>query len=110
MAKIATRLRKGDTVKVISGREKGKEGQIISFRKGKCLRVVVSNINISKKHLKASEKNKGGIIDKEMPLAISNVELLCQHCKKITRIGVKFLEDGNKVRYCKKCNEELTVE
>ncbi len=110
MTKIATKLRKGDTIKVISGREKGKEGQIISFKKGKNLRVIVSNINVSKKHLKASQKSKGGIIDKEMPLSISNVELMCSHCGKLDRIGIKFLEDGNKVRYCKKCNEELTAE
>ena len=110
MTKIATKLKKGDTVKAISGREKGKEGRIISFKKGRNLRVVVSNVNISKKHLKASQKNKGGIIDKEMPLSISNVELVCSHCGKLTRIGIKFLEDGSKVRYCKKCNEELTTE
>ena len=110
MARVKTRLRKGDTVRVISGREKGKTGKIISFKKGDSLRVIVENVNVAKKHLKSSQKSKGGIVDKEMPIAISNVQLECPHCNKITRIGIRFLEDGRKIRFCKKCNEDLRAE
>ncbi|NOZ83850.1 MAG: 50S ribosomal protein L24 [Epsilonproteobacteria bacterium] len=110
MPKIKTRLKKDDNVKVISGKEKGKTGKVISFKHGKRLRVIVENINMVKKHLKASQKSKGGIVDKEMPISVSNVQLECPHCDKITRIGIRFLEDGRKVRFCKKCNEDLLTE
>jgi large subunit ribosomal protein L24 len=69
-------------------------------------RVLVENLNLIKRHTRPSQSNnEGGIIEKEAPIAISNVQLLCQGCNKPARTGLKTLEDGSKVRFCKKCNE-----
>ncbi|AEA34322.1 50S ribosomal protein L24 [Hippea maritima] len=106
MKRIRTRLKKSDKVKVIAGKDKGKEGNVISFVPEKD-RVIVEGVNVIKKHVKASETTKGGIVEKEAPIHISNVMLVCPHCNKPTRIGVKFLESGEKVRYCKKCGETI---
>ncbi|WP_025270570.1 50S ribosomal protein L24 [Hippea sp. KM1] len=106
MKRIRTKLKKNDKVRVIAGKDKGKEGNIISFVPEKN-RVIVEGVNIIKKHVKASETTKGGIIEKEAPIHISNVMLVCPHCNKPTRIGIKFLESGEKVRYCKKCGETI---
>ncbi len=106
MKRITTKLKKNDKVKVIAGKDKGREGTIISFVPKKNS-VIVEGVRIVKKHVKASSTNKGGIIEKEAPIHISNVMLVCPHCNKPTRIGVKFLESGEKVRYCKKCGETI---
>ncbi|WP_022670805.1 50S ribosomal protein L24 [Hippea alviniae] len=106
MNRIRTKLKKNDKVRVIAGKDKGKEGTIISFVPKKN-RVIVEGVNIIKKHVKASATTKGGIIEKEAPIHISNVMLVCPHCNKPTRIGIKFLESGEKVRYCKKCGETI---
>ncbi|WP_035589658.1 50S ribosomal protein L24 [Hippea jasoniae] len=102
MNRIRTKLKKNDKVKVIAGKDKGKEGTIISFVREKN-RVIVEGVNIVKKHVKASATTKGGIIEKEAPIHISNVMLVCPHCNKPTRVGIRLLESGEKVRYCKKC-------
>jgi len=103
---MRTKLKKGDLVKVIAGKDKGKTGKIISFVPKKN-RVIVEGVRIVKKHVKASQTTKGGIIEKEAPIDISNVMLVCPHCKKPTRISSKFLDDGTKVRVCKKCHETI---
>ncbi|MHB8828242.1 MAG: 50S ribosomal protein L24 [Syntrophales bacterium] len=100
------RLKKGDTVKVISGKEKGKTGKIQSVIVDK-ERVVVEKINLIKKHQKPDAKGKGGIVEKEGPLHISNVMYLCSKCGVGVRIRYKFLDDGKKVRVCAKCQEIL---
>jgi large subunit ribosomal protein L24 len=100
------KLKKGDTVKVISGREKGKSGKIqtVLVDKG---RVVIEKVNLIKKHQKPDGKGKGGIIEKEGSIHISNVMYLCSKCGVGVRVKYKMLEDGKKVRVCAKCQEIL---
>ena len=100
-------INKEDTVYVITGKEKGKKGRVLFVDKGKN-RVLVEKVNIIKKHMKPSKKHaQGGIIEKEAPIAISNVLLSCPKCSKPTRIGVSLLESGKKHRTCKKCKEVI---
>ncbi len=106
MKRMRTKLKKNDKVKVIAGKDKGKEGTIISFVPEKN-RVIVEGVRIIKRHVKASATTKGGIVEKEAPIHISNVMLICPHCNQPTRVGIKFLESGEKVRYCKKCGETI---
>ncbi len=101
------RIRRDDQVMVIAGKEKGKTGKVIRVLPAKRA-VIVEKLNIVKRHVRPSPKYRhGGIIEKEMPIDISNVMILCEKCKGPRRVGIKFLEDGNKVRYCKKCGEVL---
>jgi len=103
---MGLRIRKGDTVEIIAGREKGKRGKIIRILSSNHdTRVLVERLNMIKRHMRRSAKYKeGGIIDMEGPIHISNVSLVCPKCDKRTRIGSKPSGDKN-VRYCKKCNE-----
>jgi large subunit ribosomal protein L24 len=98
-------LKKGDSVRVIAGREKGKEGkvlQVIRDRHG----VLVEQINLLKKHARPTQKSpKGGIIEREGMLQISNVMILCRKCDKPSRISVKVLTDGKKIRTCHRCGD-----
>jgi large subunit ribosomal protein L24 len=100
------RLKKGDTVKVISGKEKGKTGKIQSIIVDK-ERVIIEKLNLIKKHQKPDGKGKGGIVEKEAPIHLSNVMYLCSKCGDGVRIRYKVLEDGSKVRLCAKCQEIL---
>lgn len=99
-------IRKGDTVIVNAGRENSKTGKVIKvIESGK--RVLVEKINTVKKHTKPTQKNPaGGIVEKEAPLAISNVQVFCSSCNKGVRTGYKMLKD-KKVRYCKKCEKTV---
>lgn len=98
-------VRKKDTVMVITGKDKGKIGEIIKVIPDKG-RVVVEGVNVVSKHQKPSKENmQGGIIKKEAPIDSSNVMLYCKKCKNVTRISNKILEDGTKIRVCKKCGE-----
>lgn len=100
-------IKKNDTVLVITGKEKGKRGRVISFYPSKDS-LLVEKVNIIKKHMKPSRKYaQGGIIEKEAPLHISNVMLICPKCDKPARIGSASLQDGRKVRVCKKCREVM---
>ena len=93
-----------DQVIVIAGKDKGKKGSVVTAfpQTGK---VIVEGVNIVTKHQKPRGQGMpGGIIHKEAPIDASNVMLLCSKCNKPTRIAYKVLEDGTKVRYCKKCN------
>jgi large subunit ribosomal protein L24 len=103
---LERRLKKGDTVKVIAGKEKGKTGKIMKIISKKA-RVTVEKLNLIKKHQKPDAKGKGGILEKEGSLHISNVMFLCGKCNSAVKIGHRALEDGKKVRICKKCNELL---
>jgi len=93
-------------VKVVAGKEKGKSGKILRII-GKKNRVTVEKLNFIKKHQKPDAKAKGGILQKEGPIHISNVMYLCGKCNSAVRVGYRVLEDGRKVRTCKKCNELL---
>ncbi len=101
-----TRIRRDDEVIVIAGKDKGVRGKVISVaaREG---RVLVAKVNMVKRHTKPSQAGRGGIIEKEAPLAISNVAYYCPNCKAGVRLGMKTLEDGRKVRHCRKCGEVL---
>lgn len=98
-------VRKNDTVMVISGKDKGKTGEVLAVmpKNGK---VLVKGVNIVTKHQKPSKQNmQGGIVKQEAAIFSSKVMLYCSKCKNVTRISHKLLEDGSKVRICKKCGE-----
>lgn len=99
------KIRKGDTVRVLSGKEKGKTGQVLEVdaRKG---RILIEKVNLVKRHVKPSQKQRqGGIVEKEGPLKISKVMIVCRNCGEPSRVGLKHLEDGKRLRVCKKCGE-----
>ncbi|MDD5168864.1 MAG: 50S ribosomal protein L24 [Syntrophales bacterium] len=100
------RLKKGDMVKVIAGKEKGKSGKILKTIREES-KVVVEKLNFVKRHQRPDAKGKGGIVEKEGPIHSSNVAYLCSKCDTGVRIGYKALEDGKKVRICLKCKENL---
>lgn len=102
------RLRKGDDVVVISGRDKGKTGSILRVIPSED-RVIVDGINIVKRHTRPSQAQPGGIVDKEAPIHISNVALADPKDGSATRVGYKFLEDGRKVRFAKQSGEVIDV-
>ncbi|MHB8882741.1 MAG: 50S ribosomal protein L24 [Thermodesulfovibrionales bacterium] len=100
-------IKKEDTVAVMAGKYKGKNGRVLRVDKvsGK---VLIEKINIIKKHMKPSKTYaQGGIIEKEAPIQISNVMLVCPKCSKPTRIGAAVLDGGKKHRTCKKCKEVI---
>ncbi len=102
-----SRIRKGDKVVVISGRERGKIGKVLSIDMGTG-KVIVEKLNIIKRHTKPTQKAKqGGILEREAPLQISNVMFFCPVTQKPTRVGVRTLEDGRRVRFSKKSNETI---
>lgn len=99
------RIKQGDLVEVIAGKEKGNQGKVLRVYPKKH-RVVVEKLNIVKKHTRAGQSNQqGGIIDKEAPLELSNVMLVDPSDGKPTRVGVKLLEDGRRVRYSMRTGE-----
>lgn len=100
------RIRKDDKVMVISGKDKGKIGKVLKVLRKKD-RVLVEKVNVAKRHMRANPylQQPGGIVDKEMPIHISNVQVMCDACAKATKVGYRYTEDGKKVRFCKKCNE-----
>jgi large subunit ribosomal protein L24 len=105
MAVIKLHVKKNDLVKIIAGKDKGKSGKVLRVMPDKG-RVLVENINLIKRHTRPSRTiSEGGIIEKEAPMALSNVQLLCPGCKMPARTGFRVLEDGSKSRFCKKCNE-----
>ena len=100
-------VRRGDTVAVIAGRERGKRGKVLRVLPG-IGRVVVEKVNIMKKHQRPTQKlRQGGIIEREGALALSNVLLVCSRCDRPSRIGIKTLGDGRKVRVCRRCGETI---
>lgn len=100
-------IKKNDTIIVLAGKEKNKQGRVLSVSPLK-EQVLVEKINVIKRHMKPSRKyTQGGIIEKEAPLKVSNVMLICPKCSKPTRIGNTVLQTGKKVRVCKKCREVM---
>jgi large subunit ribosomal protein L24 len=103
--KAHTDFKKDDKVKIIAGKDKGKIGKILKVHRDK-ERLLVENINIVKRHTRPSATNRqGGIIEAEAPIHWSNVMLMCNKCVTPVRIQKKRLDDGKKVRVCRKCNE-----
>ena len=108
MEKIKFHVKKNDLVMVIAGKDKGKSGKVLSVLSKKN-RVIVEKVNFIKRHTRPSTKQRqGGIIEREGPITISNVMLICTKCNKPSRIGKKYLEGDKKVRVCKKCGEILS--
>jgi large subunit ribosomal protein L24 len=99
------KLKKGDTIKVTIGKDKGREAKIERVLP-KEAKVIVPGVNMYKKHVKGMGDQKGGIYDIPRPLSLGKVALVCPKCKKITRVGFKFA-GTEKVRVCGKCNKEI---
>ena len=100
------RVRKDDTVMIIAGRERGKTGKVLRLLH-ETNRVVVERINLVKRHTKPRGSQQGGILEKEAPLHLSNVQPVCPRCDKPARVGTKRLEDGGAVRICRRCGEQI---
>lgn len=101
------KIRKGDNVLVIAGKDKGKKGKV-RFAYPKDERIIVEGVNFVKKHSKAkAQVRQAGIIEMEAPMSVSNVMLVCNKCNKPSRVGYRFLEDGKKVRVCQACKEVI---
>ncbi|MEW6183973.1 MAG: 50S ribosomal protein L24 [Bacillota bacterium] len=100
-------VRKGDNVMVIRGKDTGKKGKVLTVFPDR-FRVIVEKVNVVKRHSRPTRQMpQGGIIEKEAPIHASNVMLVCGKCHKPTRVGRRILDDGTKVRFCKKCGEVL---
>lgn len=100
-------VKKDDQVEVICGKDKGRVGKILKVDP-KENSAIVEKVNIVKRHTKPSPANQqGGIISKEAMINISNLQLICPKCAKTVRVGKKVLNDGAKVRVCKKCGESI---
>ena len=100
------RIKKGDRVRVLTGKDRGKEGEVMRAmpETGK---VIVDGVNVAKKHQKATRATmQGGIIDKDMPIPVSQVALLCPSCGP-TRVGYRVTPEGEKVRICRKCGADV---
>ena len=100
-------IKKNDNVMVVTGEDKGKKGKVLSVDPVKG-RVIVEGVNMATKHKKPRRQGDiGGIIHQEAPVSATNVMHICDKCQKPTRIGYTVLEDGSKVRVCKKCGENF---
>ena len=108
MAAGTSSIKKNDNVLVIAGRDRGKRGRVLSVVPGKRA-VIVEGVNMIKRHTKANpQKNvKGGIVERETSMNIAKVQVVCSSCGAATRIGHQLLEDGRKVRVCRKCKGVL---
>ena len=103
-------VHRDDNVKVLAGRDRGKTGRVIHvFTKED--RVLVEKVNMVKRHTRPNQQvPQGGIVEKEAPIHVSNLMIICNKCGKQTRVAHKTLTDGHKVRLCKKCGEILDKE
>ncbi len=106
MANVKLKMKKGDKVIVLAGKDKGKRGEVLKMfpAKGKA---IVSGVNRVKRHTRPSQANPGGIIEKELPIQISNLAVEDPRDGKATRVGYKFLADGSKVRIAKRSGEMI---
>lgn len=100
-------IRVNDTVHVLCGDDRGKRGRVLSVDR-QAGKLIVEGINRVYKHVRRSQRNpQGGRLSKEMPIPLSNVLLVCDRCSQPTRTGARYLEDGSKARYCKKCSAQI---
>ena len=101
------RIRKNDIVKVISGREKGKVGRVLKVDREKG-RIYIEKLNMVKRHIKPGKTHpQGGIVEKESPVAFSNVLIMCDKCNKPTRIAMQADPGGKRIRICRRCGDVL---
>ena len=102
-----TYLRKDDQVEVTTGKDKGRVGKVLRVLRDKDM-AVVERINMIKRHTKPRDMGQQGqIVEREAPIHVSNLQLICPECTKTGRVGKKILEDGTKVRVCKSCGESI---
>ena len=100
------KIKKGDKVVVLSGRDKGRKGEVLKvIVTDKC--AIVSGVNVARRHQKQSAKQEGGIVSKELPIDLSNIAILDPSSGKPTRVGFKTLDDGRKVRVAKRSGEVI---
>jgi large subunit ribosomal protein L24 len=100
------KIRREDTVLVIKGKERGKTGvvrQVMPHQR----RIIVTGVNMVKRHMRPRDQRPGGIIEKEAPIHVSNVMIICKSCNKPTRVGFRFRDGGGKVRFCRHCDQPL---
>ena len=104
MSRLATPIRKNDTVTVTTGKDRGKQGRVLKVLPEKN-RVIVEGVNFIKRHTKPNPQRqiKGGVVEREASLHASNVQLVCPECSAATRVGRQRLDDGRRVRICRKC-------
>ncbi len=103
---MRARIKKNDTVVVIAGGERGKSGKVLRVNTS-AKRAVVEGLNMVKRHTKGTPQSPSGIIDKEAPLHLSNLMAVCDKCNAPTRLGKKLLENGDAVRICRRCGEQM---
>lgn len=102
-------VKKGDNVIILSGKDRGKKGKVLSVLPSKHM-VLVEGVNMVTKHVKPrNQYQQGGIVHKEAPLYADKVMLLCSKCGAPTKVGKKFLDNGSKARVCKKCGEVIDI-
>jgi large subunit ribosomal protein L24 len=102
------KIRKGDRVRVLTGKDRGKEGNVMRALPS-VGKVIVDGVNVARKSQRPTRTTQqGGIIDKDMPLPVSNVALVCPACGQPTRVGYKFDPSGTKTRVCRKCGGDIT--
>jgi len=109
MEAVMAKIKRDDLVLVIAGKDKGRRGKVLRVFPRRS-RVMVEKVNVVKRHQRPTQTIQGGIIEKEAPIHLSNVMLICPECGEPTRVGFKFLQDGRKVRSCKKCGEIIDKE
>jgi large subunit ribosomal protein L24 len=103
----ACNVKTDDQVEVVAGRDKGRVGKVLRVYRSKN-KAVVEKINMVKRHTKPNQSNQqGGIIEKESLVDVSNLMVICPKCSKTSRIGRKIMDDGSKIRFCKKCGEPV---
>ncbi len=101
------KIKKGDRVRVLTGKDRGKEGEVMRAIPEK-QKLIVDGVNVAKRHQRATRATtQGGIIDKDMPIPVANVAIICSSCDKPTRVGYRFDDQGRKVRICRKCGGDL---
>jgi len=101
------KIKKGDRVRVLTGKDRGKEGEVMRAIPEK-QKLIVDGVNVAKRHQKATRATtQGGIIDKDMPIPAANVAIICSSCNKATRVGYRFDDQGRKIRVCRKCGGDL---
>lgn len=108
MKTFKIKLHKNDKVSVIAGKDKNKTGKILTILVDKN-KAKVEGVNMVKRHVKPNPKNQGGIIEQEAFIHLSNLMLICPKCSEPARVSMKILEDGKKVRICKKCGDVIPI-
>ena len=104
---MAAKIKRNDQVQVLTGKDRGRRGEVRQVVADQD-RAIVTGVNMMKKHQRSGGPERpGGIIDREAPIQMSNLAVVCRSCDAAVRVGFRVLDDGRKVRFCKKCNEAI---